>query len=117
MSTGLATSLLRFSLLGLLLLAGCATATPKLASMAVSSGEAAMENAFQRTLVLEQQFVDEHRLQTIRFNIGRGAARLCAGYGLGVFSANRITPWIRSSSARALAYSTRTRFSLEMASA
>ena len=79
MSTSPAPSLLRFSLVGLLLLAGCATATPKLAGMAVSPGEAAVENAFQRALVLEQQFLDEHRLQTIRFRIGRGAAPFCAG--------------------------------------
>ena len=59
------------------MLSGCVTAAPKLRTIAVSAGEAEVENHFQRQLVLEQSFLDEHRLETIRFNVGRSAVSFC----------------------------------------
>ena len=62
---------------GLIILSGCVTAAPKLRTIAVSAGEAEVETHFQRRLVLEQSFLDNHRLETIRFNVGRSAVRFC----------------------------------------
>ncbi len=59
------------------MLSGCITAAPKLRTIAVSAGEAEVENHFQRQLVLEQSFLDEHRLETIRFKVGRSAVSFC----------------------------------------
>lgn len=38
-----------------------------------------MESSFQRQLVLEQHFVNQHRLQSIRFHLGRGGLPFCSG--------------------------------------
>lgn len=61
------------------LLSGCASAAPNLRTIAVSPGEAEVESYFQNQLVLEQRFLDNHRLETIRFNLGRAAVGFCPG--------------------------------------
>jgi hypothetical protein len=58
-------------------LAGSASAAPKLYYLAVAPRDVAMEDEFQRRLVLEQRFLNEYRLDTIRFNLGRGALQFC----------------------------------------
>jgi len=60
-------------------LSGCVAAAPKLQTIAVSAGEAEVEGQFQRQLVLEQRFLDNHRLDTIRFRLGRAAVSFCPG--------------------------------------
>ena len=62
---------------GLCALAGSASAAPKLYYLAASSREVALEGEFQRRLVLEQRFLNQYRLDTIRFNLGRAAAPFC----------------------------------------
>ena len=61
------------------LLSGCVSAAPKLRTVAVSAGEAEVEGQFQRQLVLEQRFLDNHRLETIRFRLGKAAVGFCPG--------------------------------------
>lgn len=76
----------------MIVLSGCVTAAPKLRTIAVSAGEAEVENHFQRQLVLEQSFLDEHRLETIRFNVGRSAVAFCPNriqYEFGFAVANK----------------------------
>lgn len=67
------TALLVFSV------SGCVSAAPKLRTISVSAGEAEVEGDFQRQLVLEQQFLDNHLLETLRFNIGHAAVAFCPG--------------------------------------
>lgn len=66
-------------IIGLFLLSSCASASSQISTIKVSAGEAAMESAFQRQLVLEQHFVNQHRLQSIRFHLGRGGLPFCSG--------------------------------------
>ena len=66
-----------------------AWAAEPLTYAAVSGRETALEAEFQRRLVLEQRFINEHRLDTIRHRLARGAVPLCPGstfndYGLRV---------------------------------
>ncbi len=63
---------------GLAVLSGCAVNAPRLQTIAVSAGEAEIEGNYQRQLTLHQRFLDQHRLETIRFRVGYAAAEFCA---------------------------------------
>lgn len=69
----------RFVVVFLALLSGCVSATPKLQTITVPVGEAEVGDQFARQLVLEQRFLDNHRLETIRFRLGRAAVGFCPG--------------------------------------
>ena len=69
----------RFVVVFLSLLSGCVSATPKLHTIAVPDGEAEVAGHFARQLVLEQRLLDNHRLETIRFRLGRAAVGFCPG--------------------------------------
>jgi hypothetical protein len=78
---------------GLLGLAGCAAAAPKPISLAVSPGEAAVEGEFQSRLVLEQQFINEHRLDTIRYRLATAASPFCRGAARREFGLRIANAW------------------------
>ncbi|MFQ5783987.1 MAG: M48 family metalloprotease [Alphaproteobacteria bacterium] len=81
--------MIRLSFAALLVLSACASTAQQPHAVTVSAGEVMVESEFQKQLVLEQRFIDEHRLKSIRFRITRGAAPFCRGrtrpdYGLTV---------------------------------
>lgn len=99
---------------GLLFLSSCASAAPSLRTVDVTPGEAAVESQFQRQLVLEQHFADDHRIQTIRFKLGRGALPFCAGqskwkYGLAVANQYSFGPSDQSLARRSFGFRDRLR--------
>jgi len=99
---------------GLFLLSSCASAAPTLRTVEVTPGEAAVESQFQRQLVLEQHFADDHRVQTIRFKLGRGALPFCPGqskwkFGLAVANQYSFGPSDQSLARRAFGFRDRLR--------
>ncbi len=68
-----------FVVVFLSLLSGCGSATPRLQTIAVPVGAAEVGGHFARQLVLEQRLLDNHRLETIRFRLGRAAVGFCPG--------------------------------------
>jgi hypothetical protein len=91
------------AIVGLVGLAGCASAAPKPISLAVSPGEAAVEGEFQRRLVLEQQFINEHRLDTIRYRLATAAAPFCRGDARREFGLRVANSWSFTGGDRAVA--------------
>jgi hypothetical protein len=99
---------------GLLFLSSCASAAPSLRTVNVSPGEAAAESQFQRQLVLEQHFANDHRVQSIRFRLGRGALPFCTDntkwtFGLAVANQYSFGPSDQSLARRSFGFRERLR--------